>query len=394
VLKIIADENIPFAVAAFGALGEVRLLPGRTLAQEDLRDADILLVRSITNVNADLLRGTPVRFVGTATIGVDHIDGEYLKTNGIAFASAIGSNANSVAEYVTAALLHLAAVRGLALAGKILGVLGAGHVGSRVIQKARALGMQVLVCDPPLARNFQAAQTSPPFEFFSLAEIMHADFITLHTPLTAAGTDRTHHLFDEKCLRALQRGSVLINTARGAVVDNLALKKVLQAGALAAAVLDVWENEPHPDSGLLSLTTIATPHIAGYSFDGKVQGTQQIYAALCRFLKVHPSWNAAAALPAPAQPAIQINETFNSEAEVLHKIVRQAYDIGADDRALSSGFEPNASTKAQPECHFDQLRRTYPVRREFGNYSVILKKAKSGLAKKLRGLGFQTASAP
>ena len=392
-LNILADENIPFAREAFGTLGEVRLLPGRAITRETLREVQVLLVRSITTVNAALLQGTPVRFVGTATIGFDHIAREDLQASNISFASAIGSNANSVAEYVVAALLHWAVAHNATLAGKTLGVVGAGHVGRRVIPKARALGMAVLVNDPPLARYFRTAAGAPEFEFLPLSELMQADFITLHTPLTLHGPDATHHLFDETRLRAMRRDGVLLNTARGPVVDNAALKKILQTPDLAGAILDVWENEPLPDPELLRRAHLATPHIAGYSFDGKVQGTWQIYEALCRFLRVAPSWEAAPYLPAPSQPVIMMGGMKGSTHEILHQVVRRAYDLAADDSALRAGWERREGNEAQRGQHFDHLRRVYPTRREFGNYTVQFDQEQAPLAETLRALGFQTAPA-
>jgi erythronate-4-phosphate dehydrogenase len=389
VLQILADENIPFARAAFGTLGNVEVMPGRAITREALRGVEVLLVRSITPVNANLLHGTSVRFLGTATIGVDHVDLDYLQANNIAFASAIGSNANSVAEYVVAALLHWAVSRNTGLREKTLGVVGAGHVGSRVIEKARALGLRVLVNDPPLAREFQTAHRTPPFEFLTLDDLMPADFVTLHTPLTRQGTDPTYHLFDEKRLRAMKRGSVLINTARGPVAGNQSLKKALQAQHLSGVILDVWENEPNPDLELLRDAHLATPHIAGYSFDGKLQGTLQIYAALCRFLGVSPSWDATSCLPVLAQPIIEAGSMGGSTAEALHEIVRQAYNPDGDDRALREGFCRSDWTEEQRGRHFDQLRRTYPIRREFGNYKVRLKSNQIHLAACLQALGFQ-----
>jgi erythronate-4-phosphate dehydrogenase len=298
--KIIADENIPCAREAFSHLGEVRLLPGRAITRESLLDADLLLVRSITPVNAKLLQNTAVRFVGTATIGTDHVDTAYLERQNIAFASATGSNANSVAEYVVAALVHRAIKHGLSLASLTLGVVGVGHVGSRVEKMATALGMRVRLNDPPLAR-----QTHDP-QYLPLDALMEADVITLHTPLAREGEDATFHLFDATRLQAMKCGSMLINTSRGAVVDNAALKTALQSGHLAAAILDVWENEPDIDVELLRLVEIGTPHIAGYSLDGKLNGTHQIYLAACEFIGVAPQWRLESALPPVRQPLIAL----------------------------------------------------------------------------------------
>ncbi len=378
--KIIADENIPGAREAFSHLGEVRLLPGRAITRETLLDTNILLVRSITSVNTKLLQNTAVHFVGTATIGTDHVDTAYLEQQGIAFASAAGSNANSVAEYVVAALVHHAITSGLSLAQLILGIVGVGHIGSRVEKMAAALGMRVLLNDPPLAR-----QTYDP-KYLPLAALMEADVITLHTPLTHAGEDATFHLFDAARLHAMKRGSVLINTSRGAVVDNAALKSALQSGHLAAAILDVWENEPDIDVELLRLVEIGTPHIAGYSLDGKLNGTYQIYLAACEFLGVAPQWRLETALPSVSQPLISLPSVSRRSEEILQSAVQYAYDIAADDRRLRACLNLLPEERGR---HFDRLRRDYPVRREFHNYLVNSSGNEPAFMKQLKALGFR-----
>jgi erythronate-4-phosphate dehydrogenase len=439
---IIADENIPFAREAFGPLGEVRLVAGRAIAPDAVREADALLVRSVTRVNAALLANTRVKFVGTATIGTDHIDLDYLQQKGIAFASAAGCNANSVAEYVVAALLHIAVQRQIVLEGMTLGVVGAGNVGSRVAEKARALGLKVMLNDPPLAelifshspstlsfdqqQNFSRLAGLP---FHSLEELMAADIITLHTPLVRRGPHPTFHLFDEKRLRQMKNGAVLLNTARGEVIDTLALKKALRKARLSAAVLDVWEHEPHIDPELVELTTLATPHIAGYSFDGKVKGTWLIYEALCRFLQIAPGWNSEALLPPVLQPEIYLREDeFNAlhasekipplrgaggcddltnsdcseeqhppqggNLKLLHKAVRQAYDIAADDNRLRAGILREGLSQEERGKYFDKLRHEYPIRREFQNYRVQLENADNLLTERLRALGFRVGLEP
>lgn len=378
--KIIADENIPGGREAFSHLGEVRLLPGRAITRETLLDANILLVRSITPVNAKLLQNTSVRFVGTATIGTDHVDIAYLERQNIAFASAAGSNANSVAEYVIAALVHHAVKHGLSLEQLTLGVVGVGHIGSRVEKMAAALGMRVLLNDPPLVR-----QTHDP-KYLPLDALMEADVITLHTPLTHEGEDATFHLFDAARLQKMKRGSVLINTSRGAVVDNVALKTALQSGHHAAAILDVWENEPNIDAELLHLVEIGTPHIAGYSLDGKLNGTYQIYLAACEFLGVAPQWRLETALPAVVQPPILLPSTGRRSEEILQSAIRLAYDIAADDRRLRACMNLPPEERGR---YFDHLRRDYPVRREFHNYLVALSENNDAFAKELEPLGFR-----
>ncbi|MGH7597299.1 MAG: 4-phosphoerythronate dehydrogenase PdxB [bacterium] len=378
--KILADENIPCVHEAFSHLGDVRLLPGRAISRKALLDANIMLVRSVTPVNAKLLQNTAVRFVGTATIGTDHVDTAYLEKQSIAFASAAGSNANSVAEYVTAALIHHAMKYGISLTPLTLGVVGVGHVGSRVETMATALGMRVLLNDPPLAR-----QTHDP-KYLPLDKLMAADVITLHTPLTHAGEDATFHLFDATRLRAMKRGSVLINTSRGAVVDNAALKAVLRSGHLNAAILDVWENEPDIDVELVRLVEIGTPHIAGYSLDGKLNGTHQIYLAACEFLGAAPQWRLESALPPVSQPLISLPPEGRTIEEILQSAILPAYDIAADDRRLRAGLNMRAEERGR---YFDGLRRDYPVRREFHNYLVNLSGNEPAFMKQLKALGFR-----
>ena len=254
-MQFVVDENIPFAREAFSHLGSVTLLPGRGITRETLRKAHALIVRSVTKVDAALLDDTNVQFVGTATTGVEHIDREYLAARDIGFAAALGCNANAVAEYVLTALLVTAHAKGLNLDGKTLGIIGAGRIGSIVAAKAPALGMQTLLHDPPLARSTGERRYLP------LAETLQADFITLHVPLTYDGPDATFHLIGADELAHMTPSAILINTARGEVVDNTALLETLTKGTIGGAVLDVWEEEPSIDWDLLDRVTLGTaPH--------------------------------------------------------------------------------------------------------------------------------------
>ena len=265
-MKIIADTNIPYVEECFSSVGEVVLAEGREISAGLVRDADVLLVRSVTGVGRDLLQGSSVRFVGTATIGVDHIDQEYLKAMGIGFASAPGSNANSVAEYVIAAMLEVGAKKGIGLDGSSIGIVGVGNVGSRVESRAKSIGMEVVLNDPPLKR-----QTGDK-KYRDIEDVYGCDFVTIHVPLSYEGIDKTYHMAGEKFFSKLKKGSVFINTSRGAVVETSCLKKAIVAGRFGGCVLDVWENEPGIDEELLQVVDIGTAHIAGYSFDGKVNG--------------------------------------------------------------------------------------------------------------------------
>ena len=284
-MKIVADENIPFVEQIFGRLGEVATYAGREIDSSSVKEANILLLRSVTRVDENLLGGSKVRFVGTATIGCDHVDIDYLKKQGIAFSSAAGSNANSVAEYIVAALLILARRHAFSLSGKTIGVVGVGNVGSRVVEKAGILNMNTLQNDPPLARKTHSAHFRPLEEL-----LQESDILTLHVPLTYEGQDATCHLANNSLFQKLKSDSFLINTSRGAVVDNQALLMALKEGKLAGAVLDVWEGEPEISEELLTAVELGTPHIAGYSLDGKTNATLLIYQATCNFLNVSCEW--------------------------------------------------------------------------------------------------------
>jgi len=276
-MKIVADENIPFVTECFSSIGDVEVVLGREITPDVVADADALLVRSVTRVDSSLLAGSKVRFVGTATIGLDHVDVDFLREKNIGFASAPGSNANSAAEYVIAALLEIGRKHKISLEDKSIGVIGVGNVGSKVAKKAAALGMKVYLNDPPLKR-----QSGDP-KYLQIEELFDCDFITLHTPLTFDGIDKTFHLADERFFESLKVGCVFINTSRGGVVESSALKAAIETGSLKAVVLDVWENEPNIDTELLQMVDIGTPHIAGYSLDGKVAGMIMIYKAACEY---------------------------------------------------------------------------------------------------------------
>lgn len=354
-MLIIADGNIPQVQEAFAGIGEVRLHEGRSLAAEHVRDADILLVRSVTPVNAALLADSKVRFVGSATIGTDHVDVDYLHDSGIEFAYAPGSNALAVAEYVLAALLALHEEKP---AGPV-GIVGYGNAGSALARLLDVLGIEYLVNDPPL----QGSGSAKGINFVSLSEIRHAPIISLHVPLIRGGAHPTFHLVDDAFLNDLSPHTLLINTSRGAVVDNGALAAQLRRKGVRA-VLDVWEGEPAIDAGLLADTVLGTPHIAGYSAEGRLNGTQRMYNAVCDFLRIKPVWGYA--LPAPEQPILSTNLRGFA---ALRDLVSQAYDIRPDAAQLRALLPLPASERA---AGFDRLRRDYPLRREFAAYRCRL----------------------
>lgn len=369
--QIVYDENIPYGLEAFSLLGESVSRPGRSIAREDLKEADLLIVRSITRVDRTLLEGTPVRFVGTATIGTDHIDRAYLNEAGIAFADAAGCNANSVSEYITSALLHLEKSKGASFEGKTAGVVGVGNVGKRVAAKLRALGMKVLENDPP------RAEAEGPEGFADLEDLLEeSDLVTLHTPLEKSGAHPTHHLIGENELRRMKGSAFLFNTSRGAVVSGSALLSSLSQGGLAGVVLDVWEKEPTPDPNLLRLVDLATPHIAGYSLDGKLNGTRMMFKAACRFLGSSLAWDDRWN-PRVEGPEIDLRESGRtSVAEAVHHV----YPIWEDDRRMRQNLD---LPEAERGPYFDRLRKEYPTRREFHNYRTV-----GGDAAVLRELGF------
>jgi erythronate-4-phosphate dehydrogenase len=376
-LKIIADQNIPQVDKAFAHIGELQLVDGRHLCAEQLGDAQLLLVRSVTQVNQQLLEHSAVRFVGSATIGTDHVDQVYLQQHGIAFSNAPGCNAISAAEYVVAAVLHFTQARQIEPSSLKVGVVGYGNVGSRVVARLAALGCELIVYDPPRQRQFHDR------EYVSWEQIQTADIVTAHVPLTKTGDYPTLHMFNAKFFAGLKDHALFINTSRGAAVDEVALKQVKATGKALHLILDVWQHEPKIDLDLLHLTEIATPHIAGYSAEGKHRGLEMIYQAACRFLKVEPQWSLAEALP-PYSFVIEPDLTLD-DLSLIHSLVSTAYDIEKDDQAMRQ--LPGMSAD-QRGTWFDSLRKNYPVRREFPYYRVLLPAQRDRLAGCLSQLGF------
>jgi erythronate-4-phosphate dehydrogenase len=379
-MKIIADANIPFVKESFSSIGDVTVVGGREITPWLVADADVLLVRSITPVGVDLLAGSKVRFVATATIGFDHIDIDFLMRNKIGFASAPGSNANSAAEYVIAGLLEIGKKYALDLEGKSIGIIGVGNVGGRVAKKCAGMGMDVYLNDPPLKR-----QTGDE-KYLPLERLFDCDFITLHTPLTFDGPDKTYHLADEKFFKSLRERCVFINASRGGVVDGGALKSAIRAERLQAVVLDVWEDEPDIDIELLKMVDIGTPHIAGYSLDGKIAGMIMIYKAACEYFAVAPQFDIEDFLPEPAVPELKLDTNITNDRDALLSAVRKIYRIDKDDARLRRILDKPTEGRGK---YFDGLRKNYPVRREFKNTGVIVKDADSRLARKLMGIGFK-----
>ena len=387
-MQFVVDDEIPFGREAFSHLGSVTLHPGRAMTREALRDADALIVRSVTRVDAALLADTNVQFVGTATTGIEHIDREYLAARNIGFAAALGCNANAVAEYVLTALLVTAHAKGLVLNGKTLGIIGVGRIGSLVAAKAPALGLRTLLHDPPLARTTGERQYRP------LAEILQADFVTLHVPLTFDGPDATFHLIGADELARMATSSILINAARGEVVDNAALLDALIGGTIAGAVMDVWEREPSINWDLLTHVTLGTPHIAGYSANGKINATMMLYHACCDFWGIEPAWTPPQDLPSPLTPGPVPQAAFDATGKdfqaLAHEILTTLYNLPGDHARMQDILA--APQPLRPQV-FDQLRRNYLHRREFASSSISIKGGNHNLFARLQTLGIH-AGAP
>lgn len=358
-MRLVADENMPLLAGFFADVGEVVTLPGRHIRAADVREADALLVRSVTRVDRQLVEGSALRFIGTATIGTDHIDLPAMRDLGITVASAPGCNARAVGEYVATVLVSLAAGQGWSPEERTLGVVGLGNTGSWVARLARALGMRVLGCDPVVSL--------PDAEPRSLAELLaEANVVSLHVPLLRDGPHPTWHLLGRAELEALKPGAVLINSSRGEVVDNVALDALLAGGHPLTAVLDVWEGEPRIRPSLLAWVRWGSPHVAGYSQEGKWRGTESVYRAFCDRFSLPARHSLASLQPAPPLPAWPVPEGM-TVAEALRLVLQRACPLPRDDAALRASLE-----LPDPAAAFDELRRGYPPRREFTAHSLLI----------------------
>ncbi len=357
-MRIIADENIPHAREAFAPLGEVLTLPGRNLTAKDLRDCECLLVRSITPVNRALIADTPVRFVASATIGTDHIDLDYLQQQGIGFANAPGCNAEGAAEYIINVLFHLGETRNFDPLQLTAGIIGYGNVGSRVAHKLDALGIRYLINDPPLQESGDDR-----VDFVSLQTIIdECDFITCHVPLTRDGEHPTYHLLDGEHLAELESGTILFNAARGAVIDNRALSELLDQRDDIIVFLDTWEDEPAIDRTLMTQVDFGSPHIAGYSVEGKLRGTQMILAAACDYFNIQSDWRMLDHLP-----ELQVIDLHNTTDRLWNVLFTSHFDVAQDFQRLLQTSELPDYERA---CAFDALRKHYPARYEYNHFRV------------------------
>jgi len=379
-MKIIADINIPFLKGIFESCAAIQYLPSHQINKINVKDADCLITRTRTKCNRLLLEGSKVKFLATATIGFDHIDTEYCAQAGITWSNAAGCNSESVNQYVAAALAQISNNKQMPLSGKKIGIIGVGNAGSKVAKTASLLGMIPLLNDPPRER------TESPGLFTSLNHILEeSDIISLHVPLSHSGRDATFHLANEAFFERIRKPVIFLNTSRGQVVGESALKKAFTNQKIFATALDVWENEPVPDPELLALTDIATPHIAGYSMDGKANCTANVVRTVSRFFKlgiddwypgslpgpetgaaIHGAWSVehgAGSMEGGAgsmeRGARSMEGREWSVENLVKEVILRTYPIGKDSEKL----------KESPE-RFEELRNNYPVRREFGYYRV------------------------
>jgi erythronate-4-phosphate dehydrogenase len=356
-MKIVIDDKIPFIRDAFEPYAEVVYCPGRDIDSLMVKDADALIVRTRTKCNKALLDGSRVKIVASATIGYDHIDTFWCENNGIRWVNAPGCNSGSVMQYITASLFFLSSKYSLDLRSMTLGVVGVGNVGSKVVAAAKAIGMKVLQNDPPRKRRENISS------FISLDKLLaQSDIVTIHVPYTKDGHDKTHYLLNSENLYKMKEGSFLINSSRGEVVDNSALRKAVEKDYLAGTILDVWEGEPDADRKLIALAEISTPHIAGYSVDGKANGTMKAVHEVSATLGLPLGDWRPSSLPEPAAPFIDLLpfSRTHSSVETVGLAVKATYPIEKD----------NNEFKKNPE-KFESLRDNYWKRREFSSFTAL-----------------------
>jgi erythronate-4-phosphate dehydrogenase len=369
---IVIDEHIPFIKGVFEPFARVIYVKGGQIDRSLALKADGLIIRTRTRCDAQLLEGTPVKFIATATIGTDHIDTDFCDRNGIKWHHAPGCNSSSVSQYIASTLVNLALKHHFNLAGKKIGIIGAGHVGGKVEKLVHALGMIPMLNDPPRERDERAGN------FVPLEEVMEkCEIVTLHVPLTLQGPDMTHKMVNRKFIGKLRNKPFLINTSRGDVVDTITVKNALITGNIKGYAADVWENEPAVDKEMINLSDIATPHIAGYSVEGKANGTAACVQDASRFFGFGlDSWYPYH-LPAPENQIITINPSGKSEEQIIFESILSAYNVMRDD----ASFRQDISA-------FESLRNDYPVRREFSTFTLSITSATNAFIAKLESIGF------
>ena len=358
-MHIVLDAHIPFASDIFSKMGEVNAVVGHDIGPETVKNADMLVVRSITRVDKKLLNGSRIRFVGSATAGTDHIDTEYLSGSGIQFANAPGANADSVVEYVLASLALLSSKSGEHLLEKSIGIVGCGNVGARLAARCAALEMTVFLNDPP--REEEEGSTL----FTPLPELLgRCDILSIHTPLINFGRHSTQDLISHEQIGLLREGTWLVHTARGGVCNEGSLLWARRQGRLSGLVIDVWENEPLPNSQLIEAADVATGHIAGYSIDAKRRGVMMIQEAASRFFESHRT--SAESTGDSITRAITESRWATSETEHLDSVISQIVDIRGDDQRFRA-----AMTRALGRAlAFHTYRADYPERYSFSAYTA------------------------
>lgn len=374
---IVADENIPGVEERFSTIGNVVLLPGREISNQDVLNADVLLVRSVTQVDQQLLRNSRVGYVASSTIGTNHLDIDYLCANNIAWANAPGSNANSVAEYILSCIASTDGLTEQLVSQKSkAGIVGFGNVGKAVVSKLTAIGIECLIHDPLIDQSIDSRLTS-------LEEVLSCQLICMHTPLTKTGCNPTHHLINEQTLTLLKANSVLINAGRGEVIDNQLLKEHLRTHQDQRCILDVWENEPTIDSELLPLLLLSTPHIAGYSLDGKQKGLEMIFQSCCSHYGIDPPSSAHETMPTKQT----LDITADHHIDAINESIKTAYNVKNDEQGFTELIDNHDIGTA-----FDLYRKHYPTRREFKNYRIKVNNSWSELTlKTLAALDFELA---
>lgn len=371
-MKIIIDNKIPYIRGAFEQVAEVIYLPGSKTTPEIVKDADAIITRTRTICNQELLEGSKVKFIATATIGFDHIDTDYCEKAGIQWTNAPGCNAESVNQYIASALFSWSMKNRTELAGKTIGIVGVGQVGSRVAKTCETIGMKVLLNDPPRER----AEGSDIFTDLKTIQ-QEADIITFHVPLNMAGEDATFHLANAEFLAGLKKQPLLINSCRGEVFDTEAIKAANKLGLISGLVIDCWENEPDLDLELLKMADYGTPHIAGYSKDGKANGTMMSVLAVSRFFNLGlDDWKPSGVEP-PENSIICTDGKQRREYSILAEVILSTYDIENDDNELR-----------RDTLSFEKVRGDYPVRREFDSFTIEAENVKEETLEKLKKLGF------
>ena len=380
-MLIYADKNIAEVAAGFSDLGDLHLYSPGKIDKNILEKTDALVVRSVTKVNQELLGQSKVQFVGSVTAGFNHVDTAFLSGQGIAFSSAPGCNAVSVSQYITGVLLELSLKGKVNLKGGRIGIVGFGCVGKQVARVARALGMEPFLNDPPLERG--AKSSSQPHSFVSPEEILDCDVITLHVPYEKKGPDATHQLFNEDRLNRIKKNAVLMNISRGGIVDEKTLLKLLVNGHLGGAVLDTWDHEPNINTEIFPYLDFATPHIAGHSWNGKVNGVRMIRSALCGHLKIKEP---------DARYSVSLSTELSAEETKNWKLldfVKRTYDVNLDDQRLR---EAMGKDSGQETPVFESLRQNYYQRPEFSDFTFSAKSTPQPLAETLRQLGFRPSA--